>query len=83
MIAGQLPYLETFAKATELSCFTAAARALNLTQAAVSQRVQALEQALGTSLFQRRGAMPSTGAGTELASRGSDWPCQGPPKEAA
>jgi DNA-binding transcriptional LysR family regulator len=55
MIAGQLPHLETFAKAAELSCFTAAARSLRLTQAAVSQRVQALEQALGTSLFQRRG----------------------------
>jgi DNA-binding transcriptional LysR family regulator len=55
MIAGQLPHLETFAKAAELSCFTAAAKALSLTQAAVSQRVQALEQALGASLFQRRG----------------------------
>jgi DNA-binding transcriptional LysR family regulator len=55
MTAGQLPHLETFAKAAELSCFTAAAKALGLTQAAVSQRVQALERALGTSLFQRRG----------------------------
>ncbi len=55
MDADQLPYLDTFAKAAELSCFTAAAKALGLTQAAVSQRVQALEQALGVSLFQRLG----------------------------
>src|SRR5207245_1254079 len=47
--------LETFAKAAELSSFTAAAQALGLTQAAVSQRVQALEQALGVPLFDRRG----------------------------
>src|SRR5262245_35182829 len=52
---AQLPHLETFAKAAELSCFTAAARALRLTQAAVSQRVQALEQALGVPLFRRQG----------------------------
>jgi DNA-binding transcriptional LysR family regulator len=50
-----LPYLDTFARAAELNSFTAAARALGLTQAAVSQRVQALERDLGTSLFQRRG----------------------------
>lgn len=37
----RLPYLETFSKAAELSSFTAAAKALRLTQAAVSQRVQA------------------------------------------
>jgi DNA-binding transcriptional LysR family regulator len=55
MDAEPLPYLDTFAKAAELSCFTAAGRALGLTQAAVSQRVQALEQALGRSLFDRRG----------------------------
>jgi DNA-binding transcriptional LysR family regulator len=55
MNAGQLPNLETFAKAAELSCFTAAARTLGLTQAAVSQRVQALEQTLGVALFRRQG----------------------------
>lgn len=55
MTSGPLPHLETFAQAAELSCFTAAARALGLTQAAVSQRIQALEQTLGVSLFQRRG----------------------------
>jgi DNA-binding transcriptional LysR family regulator len=51
----QLPHLGTFAKAAELSSFTGAAKALRVTQAAVSQRVQALEQALGTPLFRRRG----------------------------
>ena len=55
MDADQLPYLDTFAEAAERSSFTAAARALDLTQAAVSQRVQALEQALGVPLFERRG----------------------------
>ncbi len=56
MDATQLPHLETFARAAELSSFTAAAHALRLTQAAVSQRIQALEKALGVSLFQRRAA---------------------------
>jgi DNA-binding transcriptional LysR family regulator len=51
----QLPHLETFSKAAELSSFTAAAKALGLTQAAVSQRVQILEKALDRSLFDRRG----------------------------
>jgi DNA-binding transcriptional LysR family regulator len=51
----QLPYLETFSKAAELSSFTAAARALRLSQAAVSQRVQALEKTLGLPLFKRQG----------------------------
>jgi LysR family transcriptional regulator, low CO2-responsive transcriptional regulator len=51
----QLPYLETFSKAAELSSFTAAAKALRLTQASVSQRVQALEKTLGTPLFKRQG----------------------------
>jgi DNA-binding transcriptional LysR family regulator len=51
----QLPHLETFARAAELSSFTACARALGLTQAAVSQRIAALEQELGVSLFRRQG----------------------------
>jgi DNA-binding transcriptional LysR family regulator len=51
----QLPYLETFSKAAELSSFTGAAKALRLTQASVSQRVQVLEQTLGTPLFKRQG----------------------------
>jgi len=51
----QLPHLETFSKAAELSSFTAAAKALGLTQAAVSQRIQGLEKALDRSLFDRKG----------------------------
>ncbi len=52
---GQLPYLDTFSKAAELSSFTAAGKALDLTQAAVSQRIHALEKELGVALFDRRG----------------------------
>jgi DNA-binding transcriptional LysR family regulator len=63
----QLPYLETFSKAAELSSFTGAARALRLSQAAVSQRVQALEMQLGTPLFKRQGRrVLLTGAGQKL-----------------
>jgi DNA-binding transcriptional LysR family regulator len=67
MTAEQLPHLETFARAAELHSFTAAARELGLSQAAVSQRIQALEGALGTSLFQRRaGRVALTPAGQRL-----------------
>jgi DNA-binding transcriptional LysR family regulator len=51
----QLPYLETFSKAAELSSFTGAAKALRLTQASVSQRIQVLEKTLDKSLFKRQG----------------------------
>jgi DNA-binding transcriptional LysR family regulator len=63
----QLPHLETFSRAAELSSFTGAAKALRLTQAAVSQRVHALERILGTPLFQRhRGRVLLTEAGRRL-----------------
>ncbi len=63
----QLPYLATFVKAAELGSFTATAKVLRLTQAAVSQRVQALEKTLGKSLFQRRGGrVLVTEAGRQL-----------------
>ncbi len=52
---AQLPNLETFSKAAELNSFTGAAKALGLTQAAVSQRIQILEKSLGKSLFDRKG----------------------------
>src|SRR5471030_1160361 len=55
MTSEQLPHLETFIRAAELSSFTAAARGLGLTQAAVSQRIQALELVLKGPLFQRQG----------------------------
>src|SRR5262245_61786431 len=51
----QLPHLLTFVRAAELQSFTAAARALGITQAAVSQRIHQLEVAVGTGLFHRRG----------------------------
>jgi DNA-binding transcriptional LysR family regulator len=51
----QMPHLGTFAKVAELCSFTGAAKALGLTQAAVSQRIHALEKTLDKSLFQRRG----------------------------
>src|SRR6266481_2318316 len=55
MAYDQLPHMETFAQAAESNSFTAAARALGLTQAAVSQRISSLEQTLGVSLFRRKG----------------------------
>ncbi len=62
-----LPHLDTFAEAAERSSFTAAARALGLTQAAVSQRVQALERELGVPLFRRVGGrVELTDAGRRL-----------------
>ncbi len=53
MSTEPLPHLETFAEAAERGSFTAAARHLGLTQAAVSQRVHVLEAALRTALFRR------------------------------
>jgi DNA-binding transcriptional LysR family regulator len=64
---GPLPYLETFSAAAECSCFTRAAVQLGLTQAAVSQRIRALEQTLGVALFRRQGGRVSlTAAGQHL-----------------
>jgi DNA-binding transcriptional LysR family regulator len=63
----QLPYLETFAKAAELSSFTAAGKSLGMTQAAVSQRIQGLEKVLGVALFDRQsGRVVLTEAGRTL-----------------
>jgi DNA-binding transcriptional LysR family regulator len=62
-----LPHLDTFAEAAERSSFTAAARALGLTQAAISQRIHALEQELGVPLFRRTGGrVELTDAGRRL-----------------
>lgn len=64
---GQLPHLSTFSKAAELASFTGAAKALGLTQAAVSQRIQVLEKTLKKSLFDRRGGrVVLTEAGRKL-----------------
>jgi DNA-binding transcriptional LysR family regulator len=63
----QLPHLATFSKAAELSSFTGAAKALGLSQAAVSQRVGALEKTLGKPLFKRQGGrVLLTQAGQQL-----------------
>lgn len=62
-----LPYLGTFSKAAELGSFTHAANALDLTQPAVSQRVQALEKILKKQLFRRSsGRVTLTDAGKKL-----------------
>jgi DNA-binding transcriptional LysR family regulator len=62
-----LPYLDTFVCAAERGSFTAAARELGLSQAAVSQRVQCLETLLRTPLFRRAGGRVSlTAAGRKL-----------------
>lgn len=67
MTATQLPHLETFAEAAERGSFTAAARHLGLTQAAVSQRIQQLEVDLATPLFRRQpGGIALTDAGRRL-----------------
>lgn len=64
---GPLPHLETFAEAAERGSFTAAARVLGLTQAAVSQRIQQLETELQTPLFRREaGGASLTDAGRRL-----------------
>ena len=57
--------LETFAVVVELHNFGAAAKTLNVTRGAVSQRVIALEEALGTPLLVRDGNVP-TPAGEAL-----------------
>jgi DNA-binding transcriptional LysR family regulator len=63
----QLPYLGTFSKAAELCSFTAVAKALGLSQAAVSQRIQALEKILRVPLFCRQGGrVQLTAAGQSL-----------------
>ena len=53
MTIESLPHLETFVEAAERGSFTAAARILRVSQAAVSQRVHQLEKAIGVSLFRR------------------------------
>src|ERR1700761_7173497 len=45
--------LESFVKSAELSSFSASARQLGLTPAAVSRNVATLERELGVRLFQR------------------------------
>jgi DNA-binding transcriptional LysR family regulator len=66
-VPRELPHLATFARAAERGGFTAAAADLGVTQAAVSQRIAALEKALRVSLFDRRaGRIALTEAGERL-----------------
>ncbi len=63
----ELPHLATFAAVAERGGFTAAAAELVITQAAVSQRIAALEKELRVSLFNRRaGRISLTEAGQQL-----------------
>jgi len=66
----ELPHLGTFARAAELGSFTAAAAELGVSQAAVSQRIAALERQLKVSLFQRRAGKVHL---TQLGSRLYDY----------
>jgi DNA-binding transcriptional LysR family regulator len=62
-----LDQLMTLSKVIELAGFSAAARALNLTQPAVSMQVRELESRLGLQLIQRAGKkIMGTAAGIEL-----------------
>ncbi|WP_213762401.1 HTH-type transcriptional regulator ArgP [Caballeronia sp. dw_19] len=58
-------HLETFSVVVELRNFGIAAKALNVTRGAISQRIIALEEAFGTSLIVRDGNVP-TPAGEAL-----------------
>jgi DNA-binding transcriptional LysR family regulator len=63
----ELPHLATFARAAERGSFTDAAADLGVTQAAVSQRIAALEKELQLALFNRRaGRIALTEAGKRL-----------------
>jgi len=64
---AELPHLSTFVRAAEQGSFTAVAVDLDITQAAVSQRIAVLEKELRVSLFDRRaGKNTLTEAGQRL-----------------
>ena len=63
-----LSALKAFEAAARLGSFSAAARELNVTHAAIAQHVRALESHFGPALMDRDGrAMRATGAGRRLA----------------
>src|SRR5262249_46927744 len=63
----EVPHLSTFVRAAEHGSFTAAASASGITQAAVSQRIAAIERELRVALFDRRGGrIALTEAGQRL-----------------
>lgn len=62
-----ISYLNTFITVVEAGSFSAAARALGISQPAVSFQVQALEKELGAVLLERRGAgLALTAAGETM-----------------
>jgi DNA-binding transcriptional LysR family regulator len=64
---AELPHLATFVAVAERGSFTSAAADLGVTQAAVSQRIAALEGKLRVSLFDRRaGIISLSEAGRQL-----------------
>jgi LysR family glycine cleavage system transcriptional activator len=68
-----LSSLRAFAAVAELGGFSQAARALNVTHAAVAQQVRALEQVLDTPLVARNGrGMALTAEGQQLAQAVTD-----------
>jgi DNA-binding transcriptional LysR family regulator len=66
----EVKHLRTFVAAASENSFTRAAESLNITQAAVSQHVAALEQELATPLFDRTGRTVSL---TEAGHRMNDY----------
>ncbi|HJL14709.1 MAG TPA: transcriptional regulator GcvA [Sandaracinaceae bacterium LLY-WYZ-13_1] len=67
-----LPGLEAFEAVARLGSFTRAARALHVTQGAVSHRIRSLEEQLGCSLFVRRArgvALTDEGRALESSAR--------------
>lgn len=62
-----LEWIRVFEAAARLGNFTAAARELGLTQAAVSQRIRNLELQLGAQLFNRQAR------GVTLSTQGESW----------
>lgn len=68
-----LPMLRAFEAAARLGGFSAAARALNVTHAAVAQQVRALEREIGTPLIHREGkGMMLTPEGARLGAALTD-----------
>ncbi|HET7411970.1 MAG TPA: LysR family transcriptional regulator, partial [Pararhizobium sp.] len=62
-----LEWVRVFEAAARLGSFTAAAKELGLTQAAVSQRIRNLETRLGVQLFDRQAR------GISLSTQGEAW----------
>ena len=64
-------FLESLVAVVEQGSIAEAARRLNLTPAAITQRIQALERELGTALLMRSGrTVRPTEAGARMVERG-------------